>query len=515
MTVLFSQENIVVNLQGSTISFSDSVLGLNDIPLRLNNGANWSQETAHSIYNVVYIDGNFKGGLNFGLENPLILLIEKSTDSTNSLLKVHEFELSDDRLAAIQNSGAVSTTPVGLIALEQYYDIDLNKNNLVSKFGVAPTALIQTPGGDYAVNFGEFSGINEKGLPTLLSSTGGSWTPTRGNQITGIFAERNGSAQTISVIENSGSTFSPAYKKWAFNLEKDAKFATALTTFSVDVSSAQLGALETRKSIDFLADGVLGDPIASIIVQGGDNPIDSNSDGFVDDIVTAPSIILTNSNAYAFDLSGKGKVGETPTSLFLEASNGANWQNASGHSIVGGYVSYDVNASSEQTTSAFLYEMSASGTIATLNEWYFLQGSASGVATATSGIAQTILLTDVLTKELELGFDLNGDNVVGDRVVELVHQLPVPLTSAASVVKLASGNYAVDLEGKAAIGQLKSVVNLKTSGGKSWEPSHASEIIGIYSSEEESSGRVKNYATLFEKSGLEDTSYKNGFFPSL
>ena len=35
-----------------------------------------------------------------------------------------------------------------------------------------------------------------------------------------------------------------------------------------------------------------------------------------------------------------------------------------------------------------------------------------------------------------------------------------------SVVKLASGNYAVDLEGRAAIGQLKSVVNLKTSGGK-------------------------------------------------
>ena len=86
MTVLFSQENIVVNLQGSTISFSDSILGLNDIPLRLNNGANWSQETGHSIYNVVYVDGNFRAGLNFGPENPLILLIEKSTDFTNSLL---------------------------------------------------------------------------------------------------------------------------------------------------------------------------------------------------------------------------------------------------------------------------------------------------------------------------------------------------------------------------------------------------------------------------------------------
>ena len=93
----------------------------------------------------------------------------------------------------------------------------------------------------------------------------------------GNFAERNGSAQIISVIENSGSTFSPAYKKWAFNLDKDANFATAVTTFSVDISSAQLGALETRKNIDFLADGVLGDPIASIIVQGGDNPIDSTA----------------------------------------------------------------------------------------------------------------------------------------------------------------------------------------------------------------------------------------------
>ena len=74
-------------------------------------------------------------------------------------------------------------------------------------------------------------------------------------------------------------------------------------------------------------------------------------------------------------------------SLFLEASNGANWNPSTNYTIIGGYVSYDVNTSSEQTTSAFVYEKSGSGSSAIYKEWHFMQGSASGVATATSGIS--------------------------------------------------------------------------------------------------------------------------------
>ena len=58
-----------------------------------------------------------------------------------------------------------------------------------------------------------------------------SWQPQvihglqpEGNPITGVFAERSGSAQTISIIENAGSTFSPAYKKWEFNLSDGSFF---------------------------------------------------------------------------------------------------------------------------------------------------------------------------------------------------------------------------------------------------------------------------------------------------
>ena len=77
-------------------------------------------------------------GLNFGPTNPLILIIEKSSDSSNNLLKINEFELSFDRLTAKQVDATVSIPPVGLAALEQYYDTDLNKNAVVSNYGVTP-----------------------------------------------------------------------------------------------------------------------------------------------------------------------------------------------------------------------------------------------------------------------------------------------------------------------------------------------------------------------------------------
>ena len=91
-----------------------------------------------SVDNVVYIDGGGSNGLDFGPADPLIVVIEKATDSSNNLLKIHEFELAFDRLSAKQVDATVSTTPVGLAALEQYYDVDLNKNSIISNYGTIP-----------------------------------------------------------------------------------------------------------------------------------------------------------------------------------------------------------------------------------------------------------------------------------------------------------------------------------------------------------------------------------------
>ncbi len=442
-------------------------------------------------------------------------IIEKGGSTLNPFYQKWSFtHQSGFYTAQVSASTATRLTTSELIAEEQTYNVDLDGNGTIGDdidrylfLDANNPALVQTQIGNYAISFDEVLGVNDLGLPILMATSGNPWTPTRGNSITGVFAERSGSAQTVSIIENAGSSFSPAYKKWEFNLSDGSFFATAQTTFAVSISSAQLGALETRKNIDLLADGVIGDPIKSVIVSGGITSLDSDNDGFADGTVTSPSVILTKSNAYALDLSGSGNVGETSTSLFLEASNGANWNPSTNYTIVGGYVSYDVNTSSEQTTSAFVYEKSGSGSSAIYKEWHFIQGSASGVATATSGIAQTISLTDILAKELERGFDLTNDDVIGDRIVDLTKQLPVVQRGAPSLVELASGAYAVDFDGNSTVGQLKSVINLKTSSGQNWSPSQGSEVIGIFSSEElESSGQIKYYATIFEQTGTGSTS---------
>ena len=442
-------------------------------------------------------------------------IIEKGGNILNPFYQKWTFvHQSGSYTAQVSASTATRLTTSELIAEEQTYNVDLDGNGTIGDdierylfLAANQPSLVQTQVGNYAITFGEVLGVNDLGLPILMTTAGNPWVPTRGNPVTGVFAERSGSAQTISLIENAGSSFSPAYKKWEFNLFDGSFFATAQTTFSVSISSAQLGALETRKNIDLLADGVIGDPIKSVIVSGGETFLDSDNDGFTDGTVTAPAVILTKSNAYALDLSGAGNIGETSTSLFLEASNGVNWNPSTNNTIVGGYISYDVNTSSEQTTSAFVYEKSGSGSSAIYKEWHFIQGSASGVATATSGIAQTISLTDILAKELERGFDLTNDNVVGDRIVDITKQLSVPQRGAPSIVELASGSYAVDFDGNSTVGQLKSVINLKTSSGQNWSPSQSSEVIGIFSSEElESSGQIKYYATVFEQTGTGSTS---------
>ena len=301
-------------------------------------------------------------------------------------------------------STATRLTISEVIAEEQTYGVDLDGNGTIGDdveqyifLAANHPSLVLTQVGNYSLSFDEVLGVNTLGLPNLITTSGNPWIPTRSNSVTGVLAERSGSSQIISVIENSGSSFLLHTKNGSLRY-KMVLFATASTTIAISIPSAQLAALETRKNIDLLADGVIGDPIKSIVVNGGVTPLDSDNDGFTDASVTAPSIVLTKSNAYGLDLSGQGRVGDTPTSLFLESSSGVNWTPTNNYSVIGGFISYDVNTSSQQTTSAFIYEQSGSGPTSVYKKWHFIQGSASGVATATSSVANTISLDDILTK---------------------------------------------------------------------------------------------------------------------
>ena len=66
MSVLYSASNVTLNQTGSTISFSNTTVGLNNVSLISNSSSNWSQTANHSIYNVIYVESEPNKGLNFG-----------------------------------------------------------------------------------------------------------------------------------------------------------------------------------------------------------------------------------------------------------------------------------------------------------------------------------------------------------------------------------------------------------------------------------------------------------------
>ena len=126
-------------------------------------------------------------------------------------------------------------------------------------------------------------------------------------------------------------------------------FATAQTTFSVSILQ-WIRALETRKTLIYWQMVLLVIQLSQLLSR--------------EELLSTPIMMVlqmgqlcsghnfTKVMLMRLIYLRPGNIGETSTSLFLEASNGVNWNPSTNYTIVGGYVSYDVNASSEQTTSA-------------------------------------------------------------------------------------------------------------------------------------------------------------------
>ena len=77
MSVLYSATNVTLNKTGSTISFSNTTVGLNNVSLISNSSSNWAQTSNHTIYNAVFVEDRGSRGLDFGSVNPLVVVIEK------------------------------------------------------------------------------------------------------------------------------------------------------------------------------------------------------------------------------------------------------------------------------------------------------------------------------------------------------------------------------------------------------------------------------------------------------
>ena len=406
-----------------------------------------------------------------------ITLIEKGGTALLPIYQKWYFNYEkDSNIATASNSVPTAISVADLIGEEQSKNVDLNGDGVIGDqilktvfSSNSEPSLVQVQSGNYGIDFPNGTVGVSSGIQVLLTTSGAQWQPSRNVEITGVFAEQTTSSQqTITVVEKSGSSLSPTFNNWKFTLDSGAFFATATSVISTPVSTSFLNAAESRNNIDLLGDSVVGDRIASVITSGGRFSFDSDNDGFADKIAIAPTVIKSQSGAYGLDVTGEGKTGEVTNTLYLEAngSSSTNWTFSSGAEIVGGYISYDINTLSQQETRGHIYEKSGTDLSPIYSQWTFLQASSTGVAAATSTVAQTVALTDILSNEITLGFDLTNDGVVGDRLVEIALQIPdAPRLGAPSLVKAASGAYGVDSSGNASIGDLKQVMNLKTKTG--------------------------------------------------
>ena len=232
-------------------------------------GVTWQPSLNYDISGIYDVD-SVNGG-------STTVVIEKSGSDANPFYQKWIFAQQAGTFSAEATSVTGTRLSVSqLIGEEQAYRVDLDGNGTIGDeiaknifLSSNQPSLVQTQVGDYALSFQGILGVNAIGFPVLINTSGNSWVPTRGNTITGVFAERSGSAQTVSIIENAGSSFSPSYKKWNFNLNDGSFFATATTNLSVNISSAELGLGDKKHR--FIGRWCNGDPIKTVIVRGGEN----------------------------------------------------------------------------------------------------------------------------------------------------------------------------------------------------------------------------------------------------
>ena len=80
------------------------------------------------------------------------------------------------------------------------------------------------------------------------------------------------------------------------------------------------------------------------------------------------------------------------------------------------------------TGQTVIVEMTGTGSTATYKTWTFGQASQDASPAAKAASATTVSLTDLLSVESRIGYDLNGDGKAGDPITQIVKQGVVPVS---------------------------------------------------------------------------------------
>ena len=227
---------------------------------------------------------------------------------------------------------------------------------------------------------------------------------------------------------------------------------------------------EGRVGFDLNSDGAVGDVIADITWQVP--PVDTGV------TLNVPQVVQLTSGAYGLDIEGDLSTGSTTPVVILSNSTGSNWQPTSGSTVTGVYLSIGGTTASPTNLSTII-EKSGSSNFPTFKTWTFTDSGDGSKAVATVTVGQSITESALLQKELEVGYDLNGDETVGDGIfsIALLSKdylgTDQQVLNSPGVVRLSSGEFGLVFGGNDYSAENGRSFLLKEieSNGNAWTPS--------------------------------------------
>ena len=184
-----------------------------------------------------------------------------------------------------------------------------------------------------------------------------------------------------------------------------------------------------------------------------------------------------SSGAYGLDFTGSVATGSSTQLVLLGTTTNSNWEPSANTKVTGVYSSIGGTTASP-TNQSTINEKSGSANFPTFKSWTFVDANNGDKALATNTVAQSITESALLQKELEVGYDLNGDLVVGNGIfsVALLSKEYLDeigqVKKSPGVVRLSSGEFGIVLEGNDySEGDGNSFVLTElVSSGNAWTP---------------------------------------------
>ena len=275
----------------------------------------------------------------------------------------------------------------------------------------------------------------------------------------------------------TSNTFGSVYSVYSFSLHS-AIDSIAIADSSVKSFAVRdLQSYENTLGYDITGDGIVGN--SGLNVQ---TVIAIRTSSVLETSAQSASLVKLDSGDYAISQS-------IPT-----VSQPTDGKLSTGSSAVGVYGNIIDSASATQ--SYVIVQKQDSSTSSAFSTWTFSSDTSLLTLQTNQSTAVDIGLIDLLDKEISLGFDITGDNNVGDSITKIVlNSSTVPQDTnndgindstkiIPAVINTSFGLYGIDYDiSNIAVGNSHPFTILKNSTGNSWQPTTNYKISGVYETE--------------------------------